>query len=202
MTCQRCNSNRIVFISAKSRDLNTVKIDGKEYDGNVPPDIGLGDEYSYLQMDYCLECGQIQGQFPLPESSIETGKWNKDDDEDEFDYKYGDAAPDARAQAVRFDKYKFEWFDGVVVEKNDGMNGPKQVVVATVDDFEKDPNPSTMTFVGDNICMDFPFGLETPFKVRFKCNISDIDSEEELIISNAVCKLWDTPKKIEFVDLS
>lgn len=37
----------------------------KEYSGYVPYDLGLGDEGDYIIISYCLDCGQIQGNFPV-----------------------------------------------------------------------------------------------------------------------------------------
>ena len=45
----------------------------KEYDGYVPKEIGLKDEGSYgdyVQIEYCLECGQVQGQCPISDATI------------------------------------------------------------------------------------------------------------------------------------
>jgi hypothetical protein len=39
----------------------------------VPDDIGL-DGGDYLCFDYCLQCGKVQGEFPLAEAEIEKEK--------------------------------------------------------------------------------------------------------------------------------
>jgi len=49
-----------------------AKVDGKDdYHGYVPDDIGIGGN-DYVKFKYCLNCGQIQGKFPIPESELET----------------------------------------------------------------------------------------------------------------------------------
>jgi hypothetical protein len=39
----------------------------------VPRDLGIGgeDDVHFL---YCLDCGQIQGKFPVPPTAIEQGR--------------------------------------------------------------------------------------------------------------------------------
>lgn len=70
MTCSRCSSARIVQISAKCSDLCYVQIGNRARDGYVPEDLGLGGG-DYLRFNSCLDCGQIQGTFPLPVAELE-----------------------------------------------------------------------------------------------------------------------------------
>lgn len=71
MKCQKCESERLCSICSKSSDLNSGAVVGTEFDGYVPHDIGIGGG-DYVDFTWCLECGQIQGQFPLetPEKYI------------------------------------------------------------------------------------------------------------------------------------
>ena len=71
MTCQRCESKRLCHICSKSSDLNNGGIVGVEFGGYVPHDVGVGGG-DYVDIQWCLECGQIQGKFPLetPEKYI------------------------------------------------------------------------------------------------------------------------------------
>jgi hypothetical protein len=62
-------------ITAKSSDLNSVTIgpdNAYESDGYVPKGIGIGGG-DYVEFDWCLDCGQIQHEFPvgLPKSPFE-----------------------------------------------------------------------------------------------------------------------------------
>ena len=75
MSCQRCNSNRIATIGGKTSDTCSVTItsptnDRIRFNDYVPCDmnIGCGD---YLDFKLCLDCGQVQGMFPLPETKYE-----------------------------------------------------------------------------------------------------------------------------------
>ncbi len=38
----------------------------KDYDGYVPYNMGIGGG-DYIEAIYCLDCGQIQGKFPIEE---------------------------------------------------------------------------------------------------------------------------------------
>ena len=69
--CTKCKSDRILAVSAKCSDLcvcSWQSKDGKEQEhiGYVP-DI-IGDRYGdYVELDLCLECGQVQDEFPKPD---------------------------------------------------------------------------------------------------------------------------------------
>ena len=70
MPCQKCNSKRILDVNAKCSDLCHVTLNGKENDGYVPDDLGIGGG-DYVEFKLCLDCGQIQGKFPLPKTELE-----------------------------------------------------------------------------------------------------------------------------------
>ncbi len=67
-----CNSARIVAVMGKCSELFNVENRSGvgRYDGYVPIDLGIGGE-DYIEFSHCLECGQIQGKFPLPHADIE-----------------------------------------------------------------------------------------------------------------------------------
>jgi len=70
MACQRCNSDRILSASAHCRDLGVFEIRGHEHEGYVPGDLGIGEDDD-VSFDLCLDCGQMQGAWPLPQSKLE-----------------------------------------------------------------------------------------------------------------------------------
>jgi len=70
MNCQKCASTRIAEFSAKCSDLGWAKIGDSEKDGYLPYDMGVGGG-DYLEISVCLDCGQLQGQWPLPETKLE-----------------------------------------------------------------------------------------------------------------------------------
>jgi hypothetical protein len=73
--CQRCQNDRLLWICVKTRDGFSGVIKDKAYSGYIPPDIGINDEFmDYLQFHFCLNCGQVQGNYPLPITMIEKGE--------------------------------------------------------------------------------------------------------------------------------
>jgi len=70
MGCQRCKSGRIMSFGCKCSDMANWSVGDSEGDGYVPEDIGIGGG-DYVDLSYCMDCGQIQGEFPLPPSEVE-----------------------------------------------------------------------------------------------------------------------------------
>ena len=69
MTCQNCNSERLADISGKCSDMCSVNVPGfKAYNDYVPNFIGQWGDY--LQFSMCLDCGQIQGKFPITDEQL------------------------------------------------------------------------------------------------------------------------------------
>ena len=70
MKCQRCKSDRILSICAKTSDLCSASYKDKEHEGYTPyiKPLGGGD---YLETKICMECGQMQGDFPISEKVLE-----------------------------------------------------------------------------------------------------------------------------------
>ena len=48
----------------------SVDLAGRHEHGYVPRDLGIGGGDD-VQLAYCLDCGQIQGKFPLPPTQME-----------------------------------------------------------------------------------------------------------------------------------
>lgn len=98
MPCQNenCKSDRIASVSGKTSDLCFYTFKGAEKDGYVPYDVGI-DGGDYIAFSYCLECGQMQGEFPVEDPQfygsverglelVRNGDWNE--------YDFLDAYPD------------------------------------------------------------------------------------------------------------
>jgi hypothetical protein len=70
----KCGSDRIVNVSAKCNDMCDVSTYAdcvyRSTDGYVKRDMGIGGG-DYIEFSYCLNCGQIQGTFPRPETELE-----------------------------------------------------------------------------------------------------------------------------------
>lgn len=93
-TCQRCQSNRIASVCGKVRDCCSFSAGEYDRDGYVPHDMGIckGDG-DYLEFEWCLECGQMQGTFPLPPAMIETDSY-EDETEEEAEERRAASRPD------------------------------------------------------------------------------------------------------------
>jgi hypothetical protein len=48
----------------------SVDLGDSRMNGYVPSDMGIGGD-DYIDFKWCLECGQLQGKFPLPGAGIE-----------------------------------------------------------------------------------------------------------------------------------
>lgn len=70
MKCRKCESERVANVNGKTSDLCFTSIGNMEKDGYVPYDFGIGGG-DYIEFAYCLNCGQIVGNFPLPATTIE-----------------------------------------------------------------------------------------------------------------------------------
>jgi hypothetical protein len=68
--CQRCSSSRLAHVLAHCSDMCSVDLAGRHLNDYVPRDLGIGGGDD-VQLDYCLDCGQIQGKFPLPTARME-----------------------------------------------------------------------------------------------------------------------------------
>ena len=70
MNCIKCKSDRILDIYGKVSDCYSHVFKGKDYQGYVPDGLGIGGGDD-IEFKYCLNCGQIQGTFPVEDPSFE-----------------------------------------------------------------------------------------------------------------------------------
>ena len=70
MKCQKCESERVMALNTKCNDMCFVTLNDKEQNGYVPSDMSIGGG-DYLKFKLCLDCGQIQGKFPLETTELE-----------------------------------------------------------------------------------------------------------------------------------
>lgn len=73
VSCQRCQSHRVARAGGKCSDMSNFSMGDIDHQGYVPDEVGIGGG-DYFSIKYCLDCGQLQGTFPLPLSEIETGE--------------------------------------------------------------------------------------------------------------------------------
>jgi hypothetical protein len=86
--CDNCCSERIISITGKCCDCFIAEYKGIDYDGYVLSEAGIGGGDD-IEMRYCLECGKIQGNFPIPEGRI-VSEMNGEDGEDYSEDCYSD----------------------------------------------------------------------------------------------------------------
>lgn len=72
MICDSCKSERILEVYGKTSDLCSVRYQDQTHDGYVPYNLGIGggDDLSF---ELCLDCGKIQGKFPIPVYNLDNG---------------------------------------------------------------------------------------------------------------------------------
>jgi hypothetical protein len=78
MNCQKCGSARIAMLSGKCADLCHIRVGQGEHSGYVPDDMGIG-QGEMIDLSYCLDCGTIQGGWPLPLCKLEESEEDDDD---------------------------------------------------------------------------------------------------------------------------
>lgn len=74
MKCDKCGSDRIIQVNGKTSDLFDCQYKNKDYQGYVPKGIIIGDDGcygDYIRFSFCLDCGKIQGNFPVSEEKVE-----------------------------------------------------------------------------------------------------------------------------------
>jgi hypothetical protein len=69
MKCKNCKSDRILTINAKCSDLCYITYKDVGSDGYVPSGIRIGGG-DYVDMSICMECGTVQGKFPVDDKKI------------------------------------------------------------------------------------------------------------------------------------
>ena len=69
-TCSNCKSPRIAGLGGKCSDLCWFTDGKRERDGYVPQGVGISESGDYIDIDYCLDCGTIQGKFPITQKAL------------------------------------------------------------------------------------------------------------------------------------
>jgi len=66
LECMNCKSKRLAFVSAKTSDGLFFESDEERYDGyNKRQELMIDNDEDYISFEYCLNCGQIQSEFPV-----------------------------------------------------------------------------------------------------------------------------------------
>ena len=65
-TCQRCEHDTVMSVCGKTSVMFSAQYQDSEYDGYVLNGFNISDgSGDYIQFKMCINCGQIQGQFPI-----------------------------------------------------------------------------------------------------------------------------------------
>jgi len=56
-------------VDAKCNDMCCVMYNEMGRDGHVPTDLNIG-EGDYVNFEICLDCGRIQGRFPITDETV------------------------------------------------------------------------------------------------------------------------------------
>ena len=64
MKCDKCGSDRVLAVSGKCSDMCSFVYKSNISRGNAPFGVGIGGG-DYIRFDLCLECGKVQGEFPV-----------------------------------------------------------------------------------------------------------------------------------------
>jgi len=70
MNCQSCDSSRVAVLTSKANDCHFLKLGNKEHVGYLPRGLGIGGG-DYVDIKACLDCGQLQGEWPRPVTDFE-----------------------------------------------------------------------------------------------------------------------------------
>jgi len=70
MECQRCKSDRVLIISGKCSDQCFAEFKGEEGNGYAPEVPNIAEDGDYVCPKVCLECGQVQGKFPVKDPNL------------------------------------------------------------------------------------------------------------------------------------
>lgn len=63
--CENCDSKRIMSVSGKCSDMFSAQYKEMGYEGYVLANLNISDNEDYIDFDFCLNCGKIQGEFPV-----------------------------------------------------------------------------------------------------------------------------------------
>jgi hypothetical protein len=77
MSCS-CPNQRFAAIHGKVDDKCHIAVDNHFQADYVPHDMNIGGG-DYIKFIFCLDCGQIQGKWPLPTTQLETSGDDEND---------------------------------------------------------------------------------------------------------------------------
>jgi len=85
LKCDSCESERVATVEGDITNGFRLTIKEENFTEYVPRDIGFGIDGNYMKFKYCLNCGKIQGIFPVSDPDSENqdeGDYEEDESED------------------------------------------------------------------------------------------------------------------------
>jgi len=80
MACKNCGSERILSVNGKCSDCCSLSFNNVDQVDYNPGDCGIGSG-DYIRFELCLNCGQIQGDFPIEDPTFSL--WDEDEEDGE-----------------------------------------------------------------------------------------------------------------------
>ena len=76
--CDKCKSVRMLFFNGNTKDCYMCKLNPDwmkipQYEGYPIAGINFGDDGENIYATVCMECGKVQGTFPVTDKTIKTG---------------------------------------------------------------------------------------------------------------------------------
>ncbi len=71
MECDKCKSKRLMEVYVQGRDTHNLQYEDNEYHGYMVEGLNLYGNYGdAIEFNLCMECGKIQGKFPVSDEVI------------------------------------------------------------------------------------------------------------------------------------
>jgi hypothetical protein len=87
--CDSCSSERLLSVTAHASDSHHLEYKDKEHLGGMLDGLGIGSgDYTYFVL--CLECGKVQGEFPIPDEKVSFLEEEDDDSPENHNPDDGD----------------------------------------------------------------------------------------------------------------
>lgn len=79
--CQKCKKRTVANIHGKVSDMFDMNMGEFSYNGYVLEGLNIGGA-DYIEFDFCISCGQMQGKFPIDWKKIQSDNFSDDEDDE------------------------------------------------------------------------------------------------------------------------
>jgi len=73
-TCTKCKSKKLIAFRGQCDDHFVAEFEGMkndEYNGYVPQGLNISKITDMIEIEFCANCGQMKGEFPIPQENID-----------------------------------------------------------------------------------------------------------------------------------